>query len=85
MYFFYVSPINTSKNFHRKICKSELRKSDVMIMKYILSSPSVRNEHDVHWKLSSQENFMRMKVKVIQNYNFDPHIEASRQRDNLGE
>ncbi|XP_067686159.1 neurobeachin-like protein 1 [Haliotis asinina] len=44
----------------------------------------LRDELDIHWKLSNQENFMRMKVKVIQNYNFDPHTEASRQRDNLG-
>ena len=25
-----------------------------------------------------------MRVKLIPNYNFDQHIEASRQRDNLG-
>ncbi|XP_041374666.1 neurobeachin-like protein 1 [Gigantopelta aegis] len=37
-----------------------------------------------HWKLSNQENFSRMKVKMVQNYNFDPHIEASRDRDNVG-
>ncbi|XP_061165431.1 neurobeachin-like protein 1 isoform X2 [Saccostrea echinata] len=38
----------------------------------------------MHWKLSNQENFKRMKVKMIPNYNFDPHTEASYQRDNLG-
>ncbi|KAK0040263.1 neurobeachin-like protein 1, partial [Biomphalaria pfeifferi] len=39
---------------------------------------------EVHWKLSNQENFQRMKVKLTQNYNFDSHINASRLRDNLG-
>ncbi|XP_053386541.1 neurobeachin-like protein 1 [Mercenaria mercenaria] len=38
----------------------------------------------LHWKLSNQENFSRMKVKLIQNYNFDIHREASLLRDNLG-
>ncbi|ESO94157.1 hypothetical protein LOTGIDRAFT_232423 [Lottia gigantea] len=44
-----------------------------------------RTDEEVHhWKLSNQENFSRMKVKMIQNYNFDPHIGASSQRDNIG-
>ncbi|XP_043931342.1 neurobeachin-like protein 1 [Protopterus annectens] len=38
----------------------------------------------MHWKLSSVENFSRMRLKLIPNYNFDPHLEASAQRDNLG-
>ena len=38
----------------------------------------------LHWKLSNQENFSRMKVKMIQNYNFDSHKEASLLRDNQG-
>ncbi|KAL5005989.1 hypothetical protein ScPMuIL_017147 [Solemya velum] len=37
-----------------------------------------------HWKLSNQENFSRMKVKLTQNNAFDSHKEASSQRDNLG-
>ncbi|XP_074640856.1 neurobeachin-like protein 1 isoform X2 [Tubulanus polymorphus] len=36
-----------------------------------------------HWKLSNQENFIRMRPKLVPNYNFDMHIEASRLRDNL--
>lgn len=36
-----------------------------------------------HWKLSNQENFSRMRVKLIPNYNFDPHTEPSKLRDNL--
>ncbi|CAI9726854.1 1 isoform X1 [Octopus vulgaris] len=35
-----------------------------------------------HWKLSNQENFSRMRVKLVPNYNFDPHTEPSRLRDN---
>ncbi|GAB1600529.1 neurobeachin-like protein 1 isoform X2 [Argonauta hians] len=35
-----------------------------------------------YWKLSNQENFSRMRVKLVPNYNFDPHIEPSRLRDN---
>ncbi|KAK7507554.1 hypothetical protein BaRGS_00001489, partial [Batillaria attramentaria] len=43
-----------------------------------------KNTEVLHWKLSNQENFSRMRVKMIQNYNFDPHLEASQQRDNMG-
>ncbi|KAK7111968.1 hypothetical protein V1264_011504 [Littorina saxatilis] len=39
---------------------------------------------ELHWKLSNQENFSRMRVKMIPNYNFDPHLDASEQRDNTG-
>ncbi|KAK3083537.1 hypothetical protein FSP39_025014, partial [Pinctada imbricata] len=38
----------------------------------------------MHMKLSNQENFQRMKVKLVPNYNYDPHTEASILRDNLG-
>ena len=41
-------------------------------------------QDDVYWKLSSQENFSRMRPKLVPNYNFDAHIDASRLRDNLG-
>ncbi|KAM8934102.1 neurobeachin-like protein 1 [Pelodytes ibericus] len=37
-----------------------------------------------HWKLSSVENYSRMRLKLVQNNNFDPHLEASALRDNLG-
>ncbi|XP_069107826.1 neurobeachin-like protein 1 isoform X1 [Argopecten irradians] len=43
-----------------------------------------RNIISQHWKLSNQENFSRMKVKLVQNHNFDPHTEAAMLRDNLG-
>ncbi|XP_069790230.1 neurobeachin-like protein 1 isoform X2 [Narcine bancroftii] len=36
------------------------------------------------WKLSSVENYSRMRLKLVQNYNFDPHTDASALRDNLG-
>ena len=38
----------------------------------------------LHWKLSNQENFSRMRVKMVPNYTFDPHLDASQQRDNMG-
>ena len=44
-----------------------------------------RSEEPVNWKLSNQENFSRMRPKLTQNYNHDQHLEASRQRDNVGE
>ncbi|KAL4217498.1 Neurobeachin-like protein 1 [Mactra antiquata] len=43
-----------------------------------------RDSSLLYWKLSNQENFSRMKVKLIQNYNFDLHKEASLLRDNMG-
>uniref|UniRef100_A0A672QFN9 Neurobeachin-like protein 2 n=1 Tax=Sinocyclocheilus grahami TaxID=75366 RepID=A0A672QFN9_SINGR len=41
-------------------------------------------QKDMHWKLSSAENYSRMRLKLVRNYNFDPHREASALRDNLG-
>uniref|UniRef100_A0A8C4IAS3 Neurobeachin-like 1 n=1 Tax=Dicentrarchus labrax TaxID=13489 RepID=A0A8C4IAS3_DICLA len=38
----------------------------------------------MHWRLSSAENFSRMRLKLVRNYNFEPHREASALRDNLG-
>ncbi|XP_078407580.1 neurobeachin-like protein 1 isoform X1 [Cetorhinus maximus] len=38
----------------------------------------------MHWKLSSVENYSRMRLKLVQDYNFDPHADASALRDNLG-
>uniref|UniRef100_H3B2H2 Neurobeachin-like protein 2 n=1 Tax=Latimeria chalumnae TaxID=7897 RepID=H3B2H2_LATCH len=43
-----------------------------------------RKQSFVHWKLSSAENYSRMRLKLVQNYNFDQHVEASALRDNLG-
>ena len=34
-----------------------------------------------HWKLSTTENFSRMRLKLTPNYYFNPHNEASRLRD----
>uniref|UniRef100_A0AAR2M342 Neurobeachin-like protein 2 n=1 Tax=Pygocentrus nattereri TaxID=42514 RepID=A0AAR2M342_PYGNA len=39
---------------------------------------------EMNWKLSSAENYSRMRLKLVRNYNFDPHREASALRDNLG-
>ncbi|KAJ8020057.1 Neurobeachin-like protein 1 [Holothuria leucospilota] len=42
-----------------------------------------KNAQQIYWKLSSQENFSRMRLKLAQNYSFDPHTEASNERDNI--
>lgn len=36
------------------------------------------------WRVSTAENYSRMRLKLTRNYNFDPHREASALRDNLG-
>ncbi|XP_061443028.1 LOW QUALITY PROTEIN: neurobeachin-like protein 2 [Rhineura floridana] len=43
-----------------------------------------RNPSKIHWKLSSAETCSRMRLKLVPNYNFDCHTEASALRDNLG-
>ncbi|KAM6169581.1 LOW QUALITY PROTEIN: neurobeachin-like protein 2 [Rhynchocyon petersi] len=54
-----------------------------------LSSPcgawALRDPPTPRWKLSSAETYSRMRLKLVPNYNFDPHLEASALRDNLGE
>ncbi|MEQ2183621.1 hypothetical protein GOODEAATRI_000020, partial [Goodea atripinnis] len=50
--------------------------------KLYCSSPEQQGE--MHWRVSSAENFSRMRLKLVRNYNFDPHGEASALRDNLG-
>uniref|UniRef100_A0A670IMK9 Neurobeachin-like protein 2 n=1 Tax=Podarcis muralis TaxID=64176 RepID=A0A670IMK9_PODMU len=42
------------------------------------------NLNRIHWKLSNVENYSRMRLKLVQNYNFNSHQEASALRDNLG-
>ncbi|KAJ8252990.1 hypothetical protein GJAV_G00207940 [Gymnothorax javanicus] len=43
-----------------------------------------REQGEMHWRVSSAENYSRMRLKLVRNYNFDPHTEASALRDNLG-
>uniref|UniRef100_A0A673B9J9 Neurobeachin-like protein 2 n=1 Tax=Sphaeramia orbicularis TaxID=375764 RepID=A0A673B9J9_9TELE len=43
-----------------------------------------RQQDEMHWRVSSAENYSRMRLKLVRNYNFDPHREASALRDNLG-
>lgn len=43
-----------------------------------------RQQDEMHWRVSSAENFSRMRLKLVRNYNFDLHREASALRDNLG-
>ena len=42
-----------------------------------------RLPNESHWKLSSTENFQRMRLKLTRNYSFTPHTDASRARDNI--
>ena len=43
-----------------------------------------RQQDEMHWRVSSAENYSRMRLKLVRNYNYDPHREASALRDNLG-
>ncbi|XP_053872741.1 LOW QUALITY PROTEIN: neurobeachin-like protein 2 [Malaclemys terrapin pileata] len=43
-----------------------------------------RNPPEIRWKLSSAETYSRMRLKLVPNYHFDRHMEASALRDNLG-
>ncbi|XP_056884546.1 neurobeachin-like protein 1 isoform X3 [Takifugu flavidus] len=43
-----------------------------------------RQLSEMHWRVSTAENYSRMRLKLTRNYNFDPHREASALRDNLG-
>ena len=36
-----------------------------------------------YWKLAANENFMRMRMKLVPNPNYDPHLDASAHRDNV--
>uniref|UniRef100_A0A663LW83 Neurobeachin like 1 n=1 Tax=Athene cunicularia TaxID=194338 RepID=A0A663LW83_ATHCN len=51
---------------------------------YLLSERGPWKQNPVHWKLSNVENFSRMRLKLVQNYNFNAHQDASDLRDNLG-
>ncbi|XP_060018110.1 neurobeachin-like protein 2 isoform X5 [Lagenorhynchus albirostris] len=54
-----------------------------------LSSPcgawALRDPPTPRWKLSSAETYSRMRLKLVPNHHFNPHLEASALRDNLGE
>ncbi|XP_058230531.1 neurobeachin-like protein 2 isoform X2 [Hemibagrus wyckioides] len=43
-----------------------------------------RDQPEVKWKLSSAETYSKMRLKLVPNYNFDSHSEASALRDNMG-
>lgn len=43
-----------------------------------------RQQSEMHWRVSTAENYSRMRLKLTRNYNFDSHREASALRDNLG-
>uniref|UniRef100_A0A673N5U5 Neurobeachin-like protein 2 n=1 Tax=Sinocyclocheilus rhinocerous TaxID=307959 RepID=A0A673N5U5_9TELE len=39
---------------------------------------------EVKWKLSSAETYSKMRLKLVPNYSFDSHSDASALRDNMG-
>ncbi|KAI1886215.1 hypothetical protein AGOR_G00211700 [Albula goreensis] len=43
-----------------------------------------RVQPEVKWKLSSAETYSKMRMKLVPNYSYDPHSEASALRDNMG-
>ncbi|XP_068179302.1 neurobeachin-like protein 2 isoform X1 [Antennarius striatus] len=43
-----------------------------------------RVQPEVKLKLSIAETYSKMRLKLVPNYNYDPHSEASAQRDNMG-
>lgn len=43
-----------------------------------------RVQPEVKWKLSSAETYSKMRLKLVPNYDYRPHSEASAQRDNMG-
>ncbi|XP_076826894.1 neurobeachin-like protein 2 isoform X2 [Brachyhypopomus gauderio] len=43
-----------------------------------------RDQAEVKWKLSSAETYSKMRLKLVPNYNFSQHSEASALRDNMG-
>uniref|UniRef100_A0A674BFT9 Neurobeachin-like protein 2 n=1 Tax=Salmo trutta TaxID=8032 RepID=A0A674BFT9_SALTR len=43
-----------------------------------------RQQSEMHWRVSSAENYSRMRLKLVPNYNYEDHRQASALRDNLG-
>ncbi|KAM4736367.1 neurobeachin-like protein 2 isoform 1-T1 [Anableps anableps] len=43
-----------------------------------------RVQPEVKWKLSGAETYSKMRLKLVPNYNYDSHSEASALRDNMG-
>uniref|UniRef100_A0A8C4XCF7 Neurobeachin-like protein 2 n=1 Tax=Erpetoichthys calabaricus TaxID=27687 RepID=A0A8C4XCF7_ERPCA len=43
-----------------------------------------RPQLEKKWKLSSAETYSKMRLKLVPNYNFDSHADASALRDNMG-
>lgn len=43
-----------------------------------------RVQPEVKWKLSNAETYSKMRLKLVPNYNYDSHSEASALRDNMG-
>uniref|UniRef100_A0A8C2NAX6 Neurobeachin like 1 n=1 Tax=Capra hircus TaxID=9925 RepID=A0A8C2NAX6_CAPHI len=70
--YFFVEP------FNRKARQENLRYNNM------LKQLSSQKQNPIHWKLANVENYSRMRLKLVPNYNFKTHEEASALRDNLG-
>uniref|UniRef100_A0AAQ5ZZH5 Neurobeachin-like protein 2 n=1 Tax=Amphiprion ocellaris TaxID=80972 RepID=A0AAQ5ZZH5_AMPOC len=70
--------------FSRRGRQENLRYNSMLKQQHSLNSATLRQQDEMHWRVSSAENFSRMRLKLVRNYNFDPHREASALRDNLG-
>uniref|UniRef100_A0A671LZW7 Neurobeachin-like protein 2 n=1 Tax=Sinocyclocheilus anshuiensis TaxID=1608454 RepID=A0A671LZW7_9TELE len=46
---------------------------------------ALRVQPEVNWKLSSAETYSKMRLKLVPNYSFDSHSDASALRDNMGQ
>ncbi|RNA31170.1 neurobeachin 1 isoform X2 [Brachionus plicatilis] len=60
-----------------------MRKQLHIELKYLTSEIGAWNEgaRQDYWMLSNHENRLRMRCKLVENLNFDSHLEASRLRD----
>lgn len=53
-------------------------------LSFVCLTPDVRVQPEVKWKLSAAETYSKMRLKLVPNYNYDSHSEASALRDNMG-
>lgn len=58
-----------------------LATQNVLICNFIFDP---RGQPEVKWKLSNAETYSKMRLKLVPNFNYDPHSEASALRDNMG-
>ncbi|XP_071942779.1 neurobeachin-like protein 1 [Antedon mediterranea] len=75
----YTSFLNKQRNQHLSVLKQWRASKRFLVGER--GTWAERTTEEVHWKLSSQENYSRIRNKLTQNYAFDQHKEASQMRD----